>query len=148
MDFNEDPCQTAQPAHLGVRIEVLVASADRPVLRMLLRFLASFAEIAVVGQAGNAVQMWERTAALRPEVLLVDVGLLAPLDDGTFSPELRTAQTAVVAVIPDEDQESLRARFAYTVRRTRLGSELMGAIRAAAEHARKDRTSMRDADEP
>jgi DNA-binding NarL/FixJ family response regulator len=118
------------------RIRVLLAD-DHAILREGLRaLLATAADIEVVGEAATGEEAIARAAALRPDVVVMDVampglgGLEATLTIRRDQPEAR-----VLVLTQHENPEYVR-RFmkagaaGYMLKRT-AGSELAGAIRAA-----------------
>lgn len=119
------------------RIRVLIAD-DHAILREGLRALLKLSDdIEVVGEAADGQQAIERTAALRPDVVLMDVSMPG-LGGLEATLEIRKAQPDVkVLVLTQYDDPEYVRRFlkagvsGYILKRS-AGSELAGSIRAAA----------------
>jgi DNA-binding NarL/FixJ family response regulator len=118
------------------RIRVLIAD-DHAILREGLRALLARADdMEVVGEAGDGRQAVERSAALAPDVILMDInmpglgGLEATLEIRKTQPEVK-----ILVLTQHEDREYIR-RFlqagvsGYILKRS-AGAELASAIRAA-----------------
>jgi DNA-binding NarL/FixJ family response regulator len=119
------------------RIRVLIAD-DHAILREGLRALLKLADdIEVVGEASDGRQAVERSAALSPDVILMDVnmpglgGMEATLEIRRAQPEVK-----ILVLTQYEDREYIR-RFlqagvsGYILKRS-AGAELTSAIRAAS----------------
>lgn len=119
------------------KIRVLIAD-DHAILREGLKALLKLADdIDVVGEAADGQQAIERSAALRPDVVVMDVsmpglgGLEATLEIKKAQPDVR-----VLVLTQYEDPEYVR-RFlkagvsGYVLKRS-AGSELAASIRAAS----------------
>jgi two-component system, NarL family, response regulator LiaR len=118
-------------------IRILIAD-DHSVVRQGLRmFLALDGELEVVGEAANGAEAVERSRALRPDVVLMD--LLMPVMDGI------AATTAIRGELPDTEVVALTSvledasvvgavragAIGYLLKDTQ-GDELCRAIKAAA----------------
>jgi DNA-binding NarL/FixJ family response regulator len=118
------------------RIRVLIAD-DHAILREGLRALLKLSDdIEVIGEAADGRQAIERSAALSPDVILMDInmpglgGLEATLEIRRAQPEVK-----ILVLTQHEDREYIR-RFlqagvsGYILKRS-AGAELPSAIRAA-----------------
>ncbi len=121
----------------GPRLRVLVA-AGQPVLRAGVSRLLSFAEpgIEVVGEVGTAEQALAACRALRPAVVLADLGLTAGGGFGLVGQMLADdPQLAVVALCESGDDErvadAMRAGARGCVDTGADGPELSRAVLAA-----------------
>jgi DNA-binding NarL/FixJ family response regulator len=126
------------------RISVLIASGDRPVLRMVNRFLATSTDVIVVGLAHTMPEAAERIAALNPDVLLLDHNLMAPLGDIAWAQYRRQLLTEVIALVDSTPQLHDANAFPLVVTKSRLADELMPCICRAAV-LRASRSGERDA---
>jgi DNA-binding NarL/FixJ family response regulator len=118
-------------------IRVLIAD-DHETVREGLRLLVNAqADMQVVGEAGDGQEALDRVAALRPDVLVLD--LTMPGKSGlTAARALKGSEppTAVVALTRHDDdayvQELMDAGAAAYVLKQSPSAELLAAIRAAA----------------
>jgi two-component system, NarL family, response regulator NreC len=118
-------------------IKVLVCDDHALVRAGLCRLLELELDVAVVGEAADAEQAIERTAALRPDVLLLDVVL--PGRSGIeVLPELLLASpaTRILVLSMQDDPAYVRKAFAagangYLLKEA-ADSELVQAIREIA----------------
>ena len=124
-------------ATAGPRLRVLVAAAQ-PVVRAGLSRLLSWTEpgVEVVGEAGTAADALEACRALRPDVVLADLGLTA--GDGTGAVRMllgHEPRLAIVALCETDDDErvadALRAGARGCVDTSVDGPELARAVVAA-----------------
>ena len=124
-------------ATAGPRLRVLVAAAQ-PVVRAGLSRLLSWTEpgVEVVGEAGTAADALEACRALRPDVVLADLGLTA--GDGTGGVRMllgHEPRLAIVALCETDDDErvadALRAGARGCVDTSVDGPELARAVVAA-----------------
>ena len=126
------------------RISVLIASGDRPVLRMMSRFLSTFPDVIVVGLADTMAEAIERVSTLNPELLLLDHNLMAPDDDIAGAHYRRGLSTEVIALVDSTAQLNDANAFPWVVTKSRLAVELMPCIRHASV-GRATRSDERDA---
>ena len=124
-------------ATAGPRLRGLVAAAQ-PVVRAGLSRLLSWTEpgVEVVGEAGTAADALEACRALRPDVVLADLGLTA--GDGTGAVRMllgHEPRLAIVALCETDDDErvadALRAGARGCVDTSVDGPELARAVVAA-----------------
>jgi DNA-binding NarL/FixJ family response regulator len=119
------------------RIRVLLAE-DHHVVREGLRLLVNTQpDMEVVGEASNGQEAWERTVALRPNVVVMDLSM--PGMGGLQATEiLKTkcpdAQVLALTVHEDESylRQSLQARASGYLLKRAAGEELIRAIRVLA----------------
>ena len=118
------------------KIRVLIAD-DHAILREGLRALLSLADdIEVVGEAANGQEAIDRTGALQPDVVLMDVSMpgLGGLE-ATLEIRKQRPDTRILVLTQYEDPEYVR-RFlqagvsGYVLKKS-AGADLAGAIRAA-----------------
>ena len=114
------------------RISVLIASGDRPVLRMVNRFLATFTDVIVVGLLDTMAEAVERISALNPDVFILDHNLMSPVDDIAGAQYRRRLPTEVIALVDSTDQLNDANAFLLVVTKSRLAAELMPCIRRAS----------------
>jgi two-component system NarL family response regulator len=121
-----------------VTIKALLVEDHRLVREALRDALANEPDIAVVGEAGDAAEAFERTRSLVPDVVVVDIGL--PDLDGTEVAsrlkETTGVDARIVALSARKDQRSVTAMLragarAYVTKSSAI-AELPRAIRAAA----------------
>jgi two-component system response regulator NreC len=103
-------------------------------LRMLLE---SEQDVEILGEAGTAKEAMQVIAALRPDVVLMDIGLPDMTGiDATREIKSRHPETAIVALTIHEDEEyffkMLEAGASGYVPKRAAPQELLTAIRAAA----------------
>jgi two-component system response regulator NreC len=122
-------------------IRVLLAE-DHETVRAGLRLLVDAqADMHVVGEAGNGADAVDRTRALRPDVVVLDL-TMPGMSGLSAARALRTARPApaVVALTRHDDdayvQELLSAGASGYVLKQSASSELLHAIRAAASGER------------
>jgi DNA-binding NarL/FixJ family response regulator len=113
-------------------IAVLVASGDRPVLRMVVRFLATFSGITVVGLADTVEEAAALTAALRADVLLLDSNLIAPAASVARADHRFGPGTEVIALVDTPGRVEAGGDSPFVVTKSRLAAELVPCIRRAA----------------
>ncbi len=119
-------------------VRVLLADDHRLLREALRSVLSREAGIEVVGEAGDGAETFERCRALRPDVVVLDIGLpdLSGIDAAA---RLRAMQPApqVVALSAHADKRyvtgMLRAGAAAYVTKSAAGTDLVQAIRAAAQ---------------
>jgi CheY-like chemotaxis protein len=121
------PARTEHP-----RISVLIASGDRPVLRMVCRFLATFTDVVVVGLANTMPEAAERIAALNPDVLLLDHNLMPSVGESAWAECRLQLLTEVVALVDSTRQWNDANAGLLVVTKSRLAAELMPCICRAA----------------
>ena len=118
-------------------IRVLLADDHAAVRRGLRTFLDLQADIEVVGEAANGREALERTAELRPDVVLMDV-VMPELDGIAATRELRghpvEPKVLVLSSFSDEERvlPALRAGAIGYLTKDTAPEELAEAIRAAA----------------
>src|SRR5512145_2389465 len=111
---------------------------DHTVVRSGLRMLlANEADIEIVGEAGTAREALEAVMALRPDIVLMDIGLPDASGIDVARDIKRTRpETAIVALTIHEDEEyffkMLEAGATGYVPKRAAPEELLTAIRAAA----------------
>jgi two-component system response regulator NreC len=112
---------------------------DHAVVRSGLRMLLeSEPEMEIAGEAGTAREALERVEQLRPDVVLMDIGLpdLSGIE-ATQEIKRRSPEVAVVALTIHEDEEyffkMLQAGASGYVPKRAAPEELLTAIRTAAE---------------
>jgi CheY-like chemotaxis protein len=126
------------------RISVLIASGDRPVLRMMSRFLATFPDVIVVGLADTMADALERVTTLNPDVLLLDHNLITPDDNIARAPYRRRLPTEIIALVDSTVRLNDANAIPLVVTKSRLAVELMPCIRRASV-VRAARSDRRDA---
>jgi two-component system response regulator NreC len=111
---------------------------DHAVVRSGLRMLLeNERNIEIVGEAGNAKEAIEAAARLKPNVILMDIGLpdLSGID-ATREIKIRCPESVIVALTIHEDEEyffkMLEAGATGYVPKRAAPEELLTAIRAAA----------------
>ena len=116
-------------------IRVLLAD-DHAVLRAGLRMLlGAQADIEIVGEAANGVEVSRLAAALRPDVVLLDLSMPGPRSGTVIREVLRACpETRVLILTMHDDTAYMRSALAagasgYLVKRA-ADSELLSAIRA------------------
>ena len=117
----------------------LVLVDDHVVVRSGLRMLLDgISDIEIIGEAGTAQQALEVVKVLRPDVVLMDIGLPDSSGiDAARAIKERYPATAIVALTIHEDEEyffkMLDAGASGYVPKRAAPEELITAIRAAAE---------------
>ena len=118
-----------------VRIRLLMAD-DHAVLRAGLRMLlGAEADIEIVGEAANGVEVSRLAATLRPDVVLLDLSMPGPRSGTVIRDVLRACPDARVLILTMHDDTAyMRSALAagasgYLVKRA-ADSELLTAIRA------------------
>jgi two-component system response regulator NreC len=116
-------------------IRVLLAD-DHAVLRAGLgMLLGAQADIEIVGEAANGVEVSRLAAALRPDVVLLDLSMPGPRSGTVIRDVLRACpETRVLILTMHDDTAYMRSALAagasgYLVKRA-ADSELLSAIRA------------------
>jgi DNA-binding NarL/FixJ family response regulator len=119
-------------------IRVLLADDHESVREGLRMVIDAQTDMHVVGEAGNGRQAIERTTALKPDVVVLD--LTMPELSGLSAAEALTPQAAVVALTRHDDdayvQELLAVGAKAYVLKQSASSELLRAIRVAASGSR------------
>lgn len=117
------------------RIRVLLAD-DHAVLRAGLgMLLGAQADIEIVGEAANGVEVSRLAAALRPDVVLLDLSMPGPRSGTVIREVLRACpETRVLILTMHDDTAYMRSALSagasgYLVKRA-ADSELLSAIRA------------------
>ncbi len=120
-------------------IRLLVADDNADFRAAVLAFLRSQPGLAVIGQANDSRTALAQARTLRPDVVLLDVGMpdLNGLEAarliGRDSPEVR-----VIMLLPIVSEEyadaALSSGAAGSVPKERLDSDLLPAIAAATRH--------------
>ncbi len=112
---------------------------DHAVIRLGLRMLLeNEADLEIVGEAENAYQALEMTARLRPDVILLDIGLpdISGIEAAKQIKQV-APETIIVALTIHEDEEyffkMLEAGATGYVPKRAAPEELLTAIRAAAK---------------
>jgi two-component system response regulator NreC len=114
----------------------LLLADDHAVLRAGLRMLlGAQADIEIVGEAANGVEVSRLAAALRPDVVLLDLSMPGPRSGTVIREVLRACpETRVLILTMHDDTAYMRSALAagaagYLVKRA-ADSELLSAIRA------------------
>jgi DNA-binding NarL/FixJ family response regulator len=119
-------------------IRVLLADDHETVREGLRLLIDAQSDMEVVGEAGDGRQAIERTAALKPDVVVLD--LTMPDLSGLSAAGALTPNAAVVALTRHDDdayvQELLDAGAKGYVLKQSASTELLRAIRAAASGGR------------
>lgn len=116
----------------------LLVVDDHAVVRSGLRMLlSSESDVEIVGEAGTAAQAMEAASVVKPDVILMDIGLpdLSGID-ATREIKKRFPEISIVALTIHEDEEyffkMLEAGASGYVPKRAAPEELLIAIRAAA----------------
>ena len=119
-------------------VTVLIVD-DHALVREALRdSLEKEADIRVVGEAGDAAGALEATRALKPEIVVLDIGLpdINGIEAAAWLKERSGADPKIVALSAYSDRrfvaEMLRAGASAYVTKSSAGAELPRAIRAVA----------------
>jgi two-component system response regulator NreC len=114
----------------------LLLADDHAVLRAGLRMLlGAQADIEIVGEAANGVEVSRLAAALRPDVVLLDLSMPGPRSGTVIREVLRACpETRVLILTMHDDTAYMRSAISagasgYLVKRA-ADSELLSAIRA------------------
>lgn len=119
-------------------ISVLLVDDHRLVREALRDALAKEPDIDVVGEAGDASTAFERARSLRPDIVVLDIGLpdMNGIEAATKLKEEVGVNAKIVALSAYSDRrfatEMLRAGAASYVTKSSVGAELIRAIRAVA----------------
>jgi two-component system response regulator NreC len=114
----------------------LLLADDHAVLRAGLRMLlGAQADIEIVGEAANGVEVSRLAAALRPDIVLLDLSMPGPRSGTVIREVLRACpETRVLILTMHDDTAYMRSALSagasgYLVKRA-ADSELLSAIRA------------------
>ena len=119
-------------------ITVLLVEDHRLVREALRDTLAKEPDIQVVGEAGDANSAFERVRALKPDLVVLDIGLpdLNGIEATAKLKERSGVEPKVIALSAYADRrfvtEMLRAGASSYVTKSSAGTELVRAIRAVA----------------
>jgi DNA-binding NarL/FixJ family response regulator len=121
-----------------VTISVLLVEDHRLVREALRDALSKEPDIQVIGEAGDANTAFERTRSLRPDLVVLDIGLpdLNGIEAAAKLKEQAGVEPKIVALSAYTDRrfvtEILRAGASSYVTKSSAGTELVHAIRAVA----------------
>jgi two-component system NarL family response regulator len=121
-----------------VTISVLLVEDHQLVREALRDTLAKEPDIRVVGEAGDAVTAYERARSLKPDLVVLDLGLpdVNGIEAAAKLKEQAGVDPKIVALSAYTDRrfvtEMLRAGASSYVTKSSAGSELIRAIRAVA----------------
>jgi DNA-binding NarL/FixJ family response regulator len=119
-------------------ISVLLVDDHRLVREALRDALAKEPDIDVVGEAGDAHTAFECTRSLRPDIVVLDIGLpdMNGVEAAAKLKERSGVDPKIIALSAYNDRrfatEMLRAGAASYVTKSSVGAELVRAIRAVA----------------
>jgi DNA-binding NarL/FixJ family response regulator len=119
-------------------ISVLLVDDHRLVREALRDTLAKEPDIDIVGEAGDAHTAFERARSLRPDIVVLDIGLpdMNGIEAAAKLKERAGVDPKIVALSAYSDRrfatEMLRAGAASYVTKSSVGAELIRAIRAVA----------------
>jgi DNA-binding NarL/FixJ family response regulator len=119
-------------------ISVLLVDDHRLVREALRDSLAKEPDIEVVGEAGDANTAFERTRSLKPDIVVLDIGLpdMNGIEAAAKLKERAGVDPKIVALSAYSDRrfatEMLRAGASSYVTKSSVGAELARAIRAVA----------------
>ena len=119
-------------------ISVLLVEDHRLVREALRDALAKEPDIQVIGEAGDAATAFERTRSLKPDLVVLDIGLpdMNGIEAATKLKERSGVEPKIVALSAYTDRrfvtEMLRAGASSYVTKSSAGTELVRAIRAVA----------------
>jgi DNA-binding NarL/FixJ family response regulator len=119
-------------------ITVLLVEDHRLVREALRDALGKEPDIQVIGEAGDAHSAFERTQALNPDVVVLDIGLpdLNGIEAAAKLKEQSGVEPKIIALSAYADRrfvtEMLRAGASAYVTKSSAGTELVRAIRAVA----------------
>lgn len=119
-------------------ISVLLVDDHRLVREALRDMLAREPDIDIVGEAGDANTAFERARSLRPDIVVLDIGLpdMNGIEVTAKLKERAGVDPKIVALSAYSDRrfatEMLRAGAASYVTKSSVGAELIRAIRAVA----------------
>lgn len=114
-------------------LRVVLADDHRMLREALAEMLAKEPEMEVAGEAGSAREALEKVGALRPDVLVLDIGL-PDMSGIEVAKRLRFSKTRVLMLSAYADKrfvrEALKAGAAGYVSKGAAGEELANAVRA------------------
>ena len=119
-------------------VTVLLVEDHRLVREALRDTLAKEPDIQVVGEAGDASSAFERVRSLKPDLVVLDIGLpdMNGIEAATKLKEEAGVEPKIIALSAYADRrfvtEMLRAGAASYVTKSSAGTELVRAIRAVA----------------
>ena len=119
---------------------ILVVDDYAPWRSMLRSKLEASSGFQVIAEAGNGIEAIEKAARLRPDVVLLDIGM--PLLNGIeAAPRIRRASpdSKIIFITQERDNEIRTAALATGAERYLLKSNVAGEL-ASAIHAALDST--------
>ena len=118
-----------------MKLRLVLADDHRMLREALAEMLAKEPEIEVAGQAGSGREALELVETLRPDVLVLDIGL-PDMSGIEVAKRLRFSKTRVLMLSAYADKrfvrEALKAGAAGYVSKGAAGDELANAVRAVA----------------
>jgi DNA-binding NarL/FixJ family response regulator len=118
-----------------MKLRLVLADDHRMLREALAEMLAKEPELEVAGEAGSGREALEQVEALRPDVLVLDIGL-PDMSGIEVAKRLRFSKTRVLMLSAYADKrfvrEALKAGAAGYVSKGAAGDELANAVRAVA----------------
>jgi hypothetical protein len=132
----EKEARLAEHSSGDPRARVIVASAERPLLKMIVRFLATSPDVVVVGTAVTMAELLAGDEALEPQVALVDPSVFETAHEASLA-TLRSRMKATIVGLVEGSQRPLGLPwFERTVTKSRIAVELVPAIHAGTASQR------------
>jgi DNA-binding NarL/FixJ family response regulator len=123
---------------MATNLITLLLVDDHPLVREgLIARLGSVADIRVIGEAGDAVQALERAAALRPRVVLTDIGMRGT-DGIELTRQLLAHDASLIVLVlsmfdnVEYAQRAMAAGASGYVLKDSPSEDILGAIRTVA----------------
>jgi DNA-binding NarL/FixJ family response regulator len=127
------PRRTAGPSQTPA-YRVLVVEDFAPIRREICSMLASDAGLQVIGEAVDGLQAVQMAAELKPDLILLDIGL--PKLDGLQAAQRILASTPDTRIVfvsqescPELVQEALKLGWDF-IPKTRIATQLLAAVNA------------------
>jgi two-component system NarL family response regulator len=118
-----------------MKLRLVLADDHRMLREALMEMLAREPGLEVVGEAGSAREALEKVAQLKPDVLVLDLGL-PDMTGIEVARRLRGGKTAVLVLSAHADrrfvEEALKAGAAGYITKSAAAGELAGAVHAVA----------------